>query len=89
MNRRELRLVQLEAAAQQADNREEAKRILAEQQAMEAAATPSQLDAVAHDLIHVAVNPDRLRALLRHLEQEKPGSIAFLERTLTQLARNL
>lgn len=89
MSRAQRRLAQLEAEAELATSREEAQRILAEQAATAAAATPSQLDAVAHDLIHVAVNPDRLRALLRHLEDERPGSIAFLERVLTQLARNL
>ena len=89
MDRAAKRLIELEVAAQQAVTREDAQMIVAEQEAMAQARMPSLIDSVAHDLIHVAVNPDRLRALLRHLEQEKPGSIAFLERTLTQLARNL
>lgn len=47
------------------------------------------LNRVAHDLIKVAINPDRLRALLDAVEGEHPGTLSILERHLDQQTRNM
>ena len=78
----EERLLALQQAAQEARSHEEVLRILAEISTIEAMTSPSQLNRVAHELLSVAVNPDKLRDLLRRFEKRRPGALDFIERTV-------
>ena len=89
MNRQQMRLAQLEVAAQEATSRDDAEMILAEEAAMHEVIRPSLLDQVATDTIRVALNPDRLRALLQMMETDRPGTISRMDEHLRVLARNL
>lgn len=78
----EERLLALQQAAQEAKTHKEVLRILAEISVIEAMAEPTQLNRVAHELLSVAVNPDKLRDLLRRFEKRRPGALDFIERTV-------
>lgn len=82
MQRAQRRLVELEAAAQQATNQEEVQQILAEEAVIRAVAEPAQVDRLAGRLMHVAINPDKLRSFLALLEDRKAGSLSYVEAML-------
>jgi hypothetical protein len=82
MQRAQRRLVELEAAAQQATNPDEKKQILAEEAVIRAVTEPAQVDRLAGRLMHVAINPDKLRSFLTVLEDRKSGSLSYVEAML-------
>ena len=75
-------MVELEAAAQQATSPAEVQQILAEEAVIRAVTEPAQVDRLAGRLMHVAINPDKLRSLLTLLEERKAGSLSFVEAIL-------
>ena len=81
----ETQLAALQLAALEAKTHEEVLDILTQISAIEANASPTQLNTVAHTLLGIAVNPDKLRNLLRLMETRRPGAFDFIERTVAEL----
>ena len=75
----------LQLAAQEAKTHEEVLLILTQISAIQAGASPTQLNTVAHTLLGLSVNPDKLRNLLRLMETRRPGALDFIERTVAEL----
>lgn len=48
-----------------------------------------RVNQVAHDLIKVALNPDRMRAVLARFHHQDPWAIETLEKILPEFTRNL
>ena len=84
MSRAELRLVELETAAQVAKDPKDVALILAEEKAIRATLSPSKIDEVAQGLLRLASNPDHVRELLAAGEKSNPGLIDSLQKLLNE-----